>query len=204
MDIRKFKAFYLFNGVEFLPPGSVLITDQQGTITDITDEKNAGDNIETFEGIITPGFINTHCHLELSHMKGKIPVNTGLIEFLTRVIKERNFEADEITSAMIQAAQEMYQSGIVAVGDICNTSDSLRVKKNTNINWHNFIEVIGFNGKDAPARINYANTILQDFRSNVPRNASDSYFYTSFAPHSPYRLKRRSTSPISGPTSVRS
>lgn len=188
MDIRKFKAASLFNGEEFLPPGSVLITNNNGTINGVTDEANAGENVEIFDGIITPGFINTHCHLELSHMKGRIPANTGLIEFLTRVIKERNFKEEEITSAMLQAAHEMYQSGIVAVGDICNTRDSLHVKRNTDINWHNFIELIGFNGQDAPTRIAYANSIMQEFSASSPGGFAASYFNTSVAPHAPYSV----------------
>ncbi len=188
MDIRKFKAAYLFNGKEFLPSDLVLITDNSGTITGVTEDANAGENVEFFDGIITPGFINTHCHLELSHMKGRIPVNTGLIEFLTRVIKERSFKEEEITSAMLQAANEMYQSGIVAVGDICNTRDSLRVKRNTNINWHNFIELIGFNGQDAPTRIAYCNFIMEEFTASSPGESAASYFNTSLAPHAPYSV----------------
>ena len=69
MNYRKFKADYLFTGQKFLDNSSVLITDEKGKILDIVDESDAGQDVEVFNGIISPGFINAHCHLELSHLK---------------------------------------------------------------------------------------------------------------------------------------
>ncbi|MFZ1304216.1 MAG: amidohydrolase, partial [Ferruginibacter sp.] len=68
---RKFSADKIFNGYQFLQQ-QVLITDIDGVIVEIVDEKEAGDDVEKLNGILCPGFINAHCHLELSHMKGHI------------------------------------------------------------------------------------------------------------------------------------
>ena len=49
------------------------------------------ENIERFEGVLVPGFINTHCHLELSHLFECIPQKTGLPSFvLYAVAKDSN------------------------------------------------------------------------------------------------------------------
>ncbi len=78
MEYRKFKADYLFTGKDFLDGNSVLVTDDAGKIMEIIDESAAGQDVEVFNGILSPGFINAHCHLELSHLKDRIPENTGL------------------------------------------------------------------------------------------------------------------------------
>jgi len=67
MAYRKFKADHLFDGYTLHGNDKVLVTAADGTIDAIVNESEAGDNIETFEGILSPGLINCHCHLELSH-----------------------------------------------------------------------------------------------------------------------------------------
>lgn len=192
MSIRKFKADYLFTGQELLT-SAVLITEEDGTVTGISTAEEAGDNIEVFEGVISPAFVNTHCHIELSHMKGTIPAGKGLIEFLTTVINKRNFKAEEILYAMQLADEEMYRAGIIAVGDICNTTDSIQVKKNSKINWFNFLEVTGFKEQDAEARINYMDNILNEFNKELPlKGRYQSVFnYSAISPHAPYSVSKK-------------
>ena len=79
---QKFQATQFFTGAELLDDQLVLITQKDGTIEALVGIEDAGDDIQNFEGIISPGFINAHCHLELSHMKGMIPAKTGLQEFV--------------------------------------------------------------------------------------------------------------------------
>ena len=128
MAYRKFKADQLFDG-KFLLKNSVLITDAAGKIIEVVGEDEAGENVESFEGILSPGFINAHCHLELSHLKNKIPERTGLIEFVYKVVTERHFPEETILHAMVIAQGKMAESGIVAVGDICNNVMSALVKE---------------------------------------------------------------------------
>src|ERR1044072_9146023 len=116
MSYRKFKADYIFTGTQFLAAGNILITDENGVIEDITSEKDAGDAIEIFEGVISPGFINAHCHLELSHMKNVIESGTGLIDFLIKVVSLRGSIKEEMDAAIKAADDEMFKGGIVAVG----------------------------------------------------------------------------------------
>ena len=108
---------------------SVLITDETGLIIDIIDKKTAGDDIQVFEGLLSPGFINCHCHLELSHLYGHIPEQTGLVDFILKVVNERYFDEAKILGAIEGAENQMLQNGIVAVGDICNNSLTLAQKK---------------------------------------------------------------------------
>ena len=73
MHYRKLKASYLFTGEKLLKSEKVLLADQKGTIIKLLNEEEAGSDAEFYHGILSPGFINAHCHLELSHLKNVIP-----------------------------------------------------------------------------------------------------------------------------------
>ena len=135
---RKFTADYIFTGKDFLPGNNVLVTNEKGFIKDIVGKEEAGNDIEIFEGIISPGFINCHCHLELSHLKNVVEEGTGLIEFLMKVITNRKAVKEEIDAAMFSADKEMYDNGIVAVGDISNSTDTISTKQQSKITLPQF------------------------------------------------------------------
>jgi cytosine/adenosine deaminase-related metal-dependent hydrolase len=98
MGRRKFKAEQLFDGYT-LHQNKVLVTDDEGVIDTIVSYNEAGEDTEWVEGILMPGMVNAHCHLELSHLRGVIPPHTGLIEFLCSVVTKRNFSEDLIQQA---------------------------------------------------------------------------------------------------------
>lgn len=182
---RKISAADIFTGKSFTGPGMVVILDTKNRIQGIIPVAEAGDNIEFFDGIICPGFINTHCHIELSHMKGRISQQTGLVEFVQSVMKDRG-EAEEIKqNAMVAAKDELYNSGTSAVGDICNTPDSIFLKKQGGLHWHNFIEISGFVEAGAEKRFEDARMLRQKFEKELPQ------FQTTLSPHSPYSVSKK-------------
>ena len=165
-----------------LPAGNVLITDKTGVVTDIVAVKDAGDNIEFFNGILSPGFVNAHCHLELSHLKGLIPEKIGLVEFVFKIITERHFAEAVILAAIEIAENEMLQNGIVAVGDICNNTFTIPQKKKQRLAYHNFIEVSGFIPSLAQERFDKAKDIQSQYLTTTNQQR------TTFSPHSPYSV----------------
>jgi len=184
VGIRKFRPDRLFDGKQFTPPGAVLVCDETGRVLDILTEEAAGAgaaDVEVLPGILLPGLINCHCHLELSHLKGRVPENTGMVPFLLAVMQRRFDGPDLIFEAMQAADQAMYESGIVAVGDICNTSNSVAVKKQSRMNYVNFIEVSGFVPSGAHNRYEQAQSVLKAF---------ESFTNPSIVPHAPYSVSR--------------
>jgi len=183
MAFQKFRGDQLFDGYRMLDDQHVLITTEEGTIVDIVHPGEAGDDVQVFTGILCPGFINCHCHLELSHMKGHIPEGTGLIEFVTRVIKDRHHADDEILQAIEKAESEMLSEGIVAVGDICNNTLALSQKLKKRITYHNFIEASGLVPEMAGLRFERAVDIFNTYEKQNP-----SPFSNSIVPHAPYSV----------------
>ena len=180
---RKFTADYIFTGYEILPANFVVITNPEGVIIDIQDINNSGDNIEVFKGLLTPGFINAHCHVELSHLKDVIATGTGLVEFVQKLMRHRTSFDEAKQKAMQNAVQEMYKAGIVAVGDICNTTDSIIVKQQSLLHWHNFIEVSGFIDAAATKRLADIHLVYTNFVAN-------NLTQTSLSPHAPYSVSK--------------
>ncbi len=184
MAFRKFSAPKIFDGYRFWQ-NKVLITHANGEIKEIIDVKEAGDGVEYFEGILSPGLINAHCHLELSHLKGSIPPHTGLVDFVFSVVNTR-FSAndEEIFAAIIKADEEMTANGIVAVGDICNNALTVNRKKHSLIHYCNFIETSGWEVGIAASRIEKARQLLEIFDHECPgKNA--------VVPHAPYSVSEK-------------
>ena len=180
MQYRKFRADHIFTGKEILSSDNVLVTDATGLVVGIMGIADAGDGIEVFEGMLSPGFINCHCHLELSHLKGYIPERTGLVDFILKVVNERHFEEGIILQAIENAENEMWQNGIVAVGDICNNTLTIPQKLKRRLRYHNFIEASGFPPSVAGIRFQRSLDFYNAYKENFPN--------TTIVPHAPYSV----------------
>lgn len=180
---RKYQPQQLFTGKEMLENGEVLICHENGTVEAIVKAADAGDGVQPVDGILSPGFINAHCHIELSHLKGAIDKHTGLVGFVQQVIRHRGSHAPElIEESMNDAAVKMYESGIVAVADICNTVNSIPLKQHSPLHWHNFIEIAGFVDAGANARFEEGRLVQEAFFKNNLK--------ATITPHAPYSVSK--------------
>jgi len=182
--MRFLKADKIFDGSNYLSEDAVLVLDNQNSLKEIVQENTLEKAaIEKFEGILTPGFVNAHCHLELSHLKGRIERHIGLPAFAKQVVALRNvLSKEEISSRMQEANIEMWNNGIVAVGDISNTEDSFREKANSKIYYHTFVELIGLNPANANLVFEKGQELLNKLSAfNLPG---------SLAPHAPYSTSK--------------
>jgi len=161
--MRKIAAKYIFTGKAVLKNAAVEVNDD-GTILNIKQDVDNIDkepSLEYYNGVIVPGFVNAHCHLELSHMKSAIKSETvdGLPGFIDEIISKRDFPND-LQEKIFKADREMRRNGIIAVGDISNTDDTYKVKSESDIYYHTFIEVFAISNEASDeifnnAKINY-------------------------------------------------
>lgn len=180
-DFRKFKGEGIFTGTEVLAGNHVLVMRDNGKVEAIVDEAVAGE-VETVNGILSPGFVNCHCHLELSHLKGKIEEGTELVEFVQQIMTKREAPSDEKQQAIKDAHVEMQQQGIVAVGDICNTTDTIGIKEMSTIRYKNFIEISGFIDAVAEKRLLAGKEVQKAF--------TDKGMDATLVPHAPYSVSK--------------
>lgn len=168
-------------------PDGILVLDDVGVVQNVLspDDPNKPDisQIERFEGVICPGFVNAHCHLELSHMKEVVSEKTGLPKFVMEIVSKRNENADQKLERIRQADAEMWANGIQAVGDICNTEDTLEVKRLSRIQYHSFVEVFSFNSSRADEVLTEGIRVA-DLYQKAGLNAT-------IVPHAPYSVSER-------------
>lgn len=176
-------AAKIHDGISWLPEGSVVEIADDGTIIAIHDTPKEG--TIHYEGILAPGFVNVHCHLELSHMKGAIPEHTGLVAFLQQVMQKRfGFTDEQKAAAREQAINEMYANGVVAVGDICNTADVVDLRASGKMHVHSFVEALGFN--EMPVKqYEYA---VQVYDTYAAQPVGNTMLRQSVVPHAPYSV----------------
>ena len=142
--------------------------------------------IQHFNGILCPGFVNTHCHLELSHMKSSIPEKTGLAGFIKDFIAVRKtFSAEQIQNGIEAGEKEMLENGIVAVGDICNVSDTFQQKAKHRLTYYNFIEGFDFFPENTEAELKRVNAVIEAL---MQMDAQADY---SAVPHAPYSVSEK-------------
>ncbi len=178
----KFAASEIYTISHGIIQNGLIKTNEEGKILSIETFDKLDSDVQFINGIICPGFINAHCHLELSYLKNKIPKKTGLVEFIKSVQQQRkNTELDEINSCIENADREMYENGIVAVADISNSDLSFNQKNQSKIAYYTFLEVFGFNPADAKKIL--ADAILLGKKlNNLP---------FSITPHAPYSVSKK-------------
>ncbi len=164
----------------------LLLIDDDGTILDVLhDNHNVSVDLkpEYHHGLICPGFINAHCHLELSFLKGKIARGKGLANFIQSLIPARHASEAEILKAANDADAEMHANGIVMVGDISNNNSSIEIKKASRIHYHSFIEIYDLNPEKAFESFDKGKLLLNEFAANG--------LSASMTPHASYSVSAK-------------
>jgi aminodeoxyfutalosine deaminase len=182
-----YSAELIHDGKQFLPVPSAIELNEIGEIVAV-HIGTLPNNTIVLKGLLCPGFVNAHCHLELSYMHNAIPKRTGLVAFLLNInaLRANNiYTTKQIENAIIMAENQMLDNGIVAVGDISNTIDTFTQKQLKRLQYHTFVEVAGVLGNIATERLAFAKTILASFKTinkasivpHAPYSVSETLFY---------------------------
>ena len=79
-----------------------------------------------WDGVIMPGFVNAHCHVELSHLRGKFLKGSGMAGFIDQInaLRDSSSREDKIKSLSLEM-EKVLQRG--PEGDVEGMPKSQRV-----------------------------------------------------------------------------
>ena len=131
--------------VEYDDDGTIL---QTGVCADPAEE-------DVFlDGAVIPGFVNAHCHIELSYMWKLFRKGTGMAGFIDQINALRDTASLEDKLADIQTWMDrLWQRGVTAMADISNCADSFAIKAASPMYTRTFLEVFGTEPQDCAAVI---------------------------------------------------
>ena len=168
-------------------PGVVISVGSDGTVVKIEKEVEDIDSLpgtEYYSGVLIPGMVNTHSHIEYSYVKGMIPPGGGLPEFIRSIIAIK--AANEVPDPQkAEAARvwdaKLYAEGVTAVGDHNNNDYVYDMKRSSRIYYHDFIELFDVDGQTAEE------TFLQGME-RVERSRGYG-FAATIIPHANYTME---------------
>ncbi|MCQ2975742.1 MAG: amidohydrolase family protein [Bacteroidales bacterium] len=181
-QIRRISAHYIFTNIDNPIKNGIVSVLNDGTIVNIEKSNKETANTEFYNGVIVPGFVNAHCHLELSHMKGILKPGKHLIDFLLGINNLRT-DISYKSEPAINADRQMFIDGISVVGDISNRTDCGSIKNNSKIFYKNFIELIGTSNQRIVKNIDTYNNIKVEYNKlGISENDIIA------VPHAPYSV----------------
>ncbi len=142
MSIRRVTASYVYPlDAEPIRNGYVEYDDVDGTIVAVGC---CGPDETVSPGALVPGFVNAHCHVELSHLHKKFRKSTGMAGFIDQINELRDWAGHDVKVELTRKwMDKMWNDGVSAMADISNDDSSFGVKKDHPMYTRTFLEVFG-------------------------------------------------------------
>ena len=99
---------------------------------------------EVASGALVPGFVNAHCHVELSHLHKKFVKGSGMAGFIDQINALRDWAGRERKQELVKEWMDrMWADGVSAMADISNDDSSFDIKSSHPMYTRTFLEVFG-------------------------------------------------------------
>ena len=143
MGIKRIAASYVYTSDAFEPirNGFIEYDEVDGRIvrTGVCEDGEI-----VLEGALIPGFVNGHCHVELSHLHGKFVKGTGMAGFIDQINALRDWAGREKKQELVKEwMDKMWKRGVSAMADISNDDSSFDIKASHSMYTRTFLEVFG-------------------------------------------------------------
>jgi cytosine/adenosine deaminase-related metal-dependent hydrolase len=165
-----------------LRDGAVAVREGRVSWVGPAREAPAGEERDLGPGVLLPGLVNAHCHLELSYLEGRLAGAGGFVGWVERLVRARGDERpDVVRSAAAAAIASVEQTGTVAVGDVSNALLHLDLLAASGLRARVFHELIGWDPAVAPRVIAAARARIA---SAAAVSADVAVSLAAHAPHS--------------------
>ncbi len=138
---------------------AAVIVDARGEVIDVGAAgdvlpAHAGAIVERVRGVVMPGLVNAHTHLELSALRGKVAGGAGFVKWVERMMGVRSEESPEDNAEAIDAAvTELDDAGTVAIGEVTNSLAAVRALARRGFAGCVFHEVFGVTREAVVAKL---------------------------------------------------
>lgn len=157
--------------------------DDSGKVLEIGGVEHDTKCNEFFDGILVPGFVNAHCHIELSHLEGAFSQGSGMAGFIRQINKLRHSVNEKERIEFIEKQlNSLYEQGVSAMGDISNCNESFSIKSKSKLYTRTFLEIFGTEPSDSNKIIKAAQELIAEAKQlNID---------AAISPHSCYTMSR--------------
>ena len=145
MGTRRIAASYVYTLESDAPirNGYIEFDENDGTIMEVGACEDTSVE-EFYEGALVPGFVNAHCHVELSHLHKKFRKGTGMAGFIDQINELRDWAGRDKKAELVKEwMDKMWEDGVSAMADISNDDSSFEVKASHKMYTRTFLEVFG-------------------------------------------------------------
>jgi cytosine/adenosine deaminase-related metal-dependent hydrolase len=133
--------------------------------------------------VLLPGLVNAHCHLELSHLAGRLAGAAGFVDWVERLVTMRPEDSpDTVRRCAAAGIQALEDTGTVAVGDVSNALAHVDLLQDSSLRARVFFELIGWDPAAAErvmgaahARLgglNLSDTVTVSLAAHAPHSVS--------------------------------
>lgn len=154
--MARFRADWVWTSTGPVRGGEISVSDD-GLIERVRTAHTTGAEAEQLPGILLPGLVNAHCHLELSDLHGKVPGGQGLTSWAQALLARRRAPQDE---AMRDALDQAFDLGTAAMIDVTNSGAAMPLLAQGPVGGVAQIEVLGIEPDRCEAALGHAARLL--------------------------------------------
>jgi cytosine/adenosine deaminase-related metal-dependent hydrolase len=104
-----------------------------------------GEVVDLGDGVLMPGLVNAHCHLELSHLAGQVDTSRGFVSWVEEVVEKRLVtDEKDVRAGARRGISQLESTGTVAVGDVSNALKHLDLLEQSSLRAVVFHELLSW------------------------------------------------------------
>jgi cytosine/adenosine deaminase-related metal-dependent hydrolase len=136
-----------------------IVVDEGGEIVEVGAAaavlpRHSGAPVDRVHGVVFPGLVNAHTHVELSAYRGRVTGGRGFVDWVDRFVALRaETPAEEETEGITRGVAELESACTAAVGDVTNALGAVHPLARAGVGGSVFHEVFGINRAQVMARV---------------------------------------------------